>query len=147
MSYMKVNGYEQGEGCYTRNGIEVTNFLLCAKKVIFGKEGMCKYKFIVTTKDRKTFGKTVTLLQLKRHRFLQEFPLFVKEEDAFYQAIYNTVSANDFTAADSESQTERNGLQEVGGRQMYVFTNTSIAADGFHSEIYSGRYEMIRAYE
>lgn len=138
MSYMKVNNYEQGEGCYTRNGIEVTNFLLCAKKVIFGKEGMCKYKFIVTTKDRKTFGKTVTLQQLKRHLFLQEFPLFVKEEDAFYQAIYNTVSANEFTAADSESQTERNGLQEVGGRQMYVFTNTSIAADGFHSEIYSG---------
>lgn len=137
MGKIQMNGYEQREGCYVKDGIEVTNFLLSVKKIIFGQEGMCRYKFIVITKDKKTFEKTVSLQQLKRHCFLQELPLFVAE-DAFYQAIYNTVSANDFTAADTESQTGRNGLQEVEGRQMYVFTNTSIAADGFHSEIYSG---------
>lgn len=138
MGNIQMNGYEQSERCYVKDGVEVTNFLLSVKKIISGKEEMCRYKFIVTTKERKTFEKTVTVQQLKRHRYLQEFPLFVKEEDAFYQAIHNTVSAKYFTVDETEWQTERNGLQEVAGRQIYVFTDTSIAADGFHPEIYSG---------
>ena len=138
MEKIQIEGYTQDEGCYIKNGVKVTDFILGVKKIIFGKEGMCKYKFIVSAEGGRTFERTVTLQQLKRHCFLKELPLFVKEGDAFYQVIYNTVSAIYFTVYDTEYQTERNGLQEVEGRQMYVFTNTSIAADGFHPEIYSG---------
>lgn len=138
MQKMLVHGYDGSEGCYARNGIEVTNFVLSVKQIIFVTEENCKYKFKVTTKDGRTFEKTVTLQQLKRHCFLQELPLFVKNEDTFYKQVYISVIEKNFTTEETEWQTNQNGMQEVRGKRMYVFTNASIAADGFHPEIYSG---------
>lgn len=138
MKKMQVNGYAQDEGCYVIDGIQVTDFVLSVKKIIFGKEGTCKYKFFVEKKDGKTFEKTITLQQLKRRCFLQELPVFMKESNEFCKQLYLTLSETYFTQDEIECQTERNGLQEVEGRYMYVFTNTSIAPDGFHPEIYSG---------
>ena len=138
MKNIQMNGYTQGEGGYVRDGIEVTDFILGVKKIIFVKGGRCEYKFVVTQRGEKTFEKTVTLQQLKRHCFLQELSVFIKERDEFYQQLYLTVSEIKFAVDEIEYQTEKNGLQEVEGRHIYVFTNTSIAADGFHPEIYSG---------
>lgn len=138
MRNIQMNGYTQGERCYVRDGIEVTDFILGVKKIIFVKGGRCEYKFVVTQRSEKTFERTITLQQLKRHCFLQELSVFVKERDEFYKQLYLTVSEIKFAVDEIEYQTEKNGLQEVEGRHMYVFTNTSIAADGFHPEIYSG---------
>lgn len=138
MKNMQVNGYAQDEGCYVIDGIQVTDFVLSVKKIIFGKEETCKYKFFVEKKDGKTFEKTITLQQLKRHCFLQELPVFMKESNEFCRQLYLTLSETYFTQDEIECQTDRNGLQEVEGRYMYVFTNASIASDGFHPEIYSG---------
>lgn len=142
MRKMKIEGYTLGEGCYVRDDIEMTDFVLGVKKIILGTEGRCEYKFIVTTKGGEIFEKTVALQQIKRHCFLQELPLFVKAGDAFFKGICSALSEIHFTQDEIEYQTNRNGLQMVEGIQMYVFTNISIAADGFHPEIYSGVGKM-----
>ena len=138
MRNIQMNDYTQGERCYVRDGIEMTDFILRVKKIIFLKDRRCMYKFVVIKKDEKTFEKTVTLKQLKQHCFLQELSVFIKESDAFYKQLYFTVSETKFAVDEIEYQTEKNGLQEVEGRLMYVFTNGSLVADGFHPEIYSG---------
>ncbi len=142
MKNMQMEGHTQAGGCYTKDGNEVTDFILGVKKIIFQQEGVCKYKFLVKTKQGKSFEKIAPLKEVKQHCFLQELPLFMAERDEFCKQLYQTLSKKVFTEAEIEYQTGRNGLQEVEGKFMYVFTNGAIAADGFHSEIYSGVGKM-----
>lgn len=142
MKNMQLKGYTQGKECYIKDGSEVTDFTLGVKKIISLKDGLCRYKFYVNTKEGRNYTQIVSLQQLKRHCFLQELPLIMKEGDEFCKQLYLTLSGAIFTEAETEYQTDRNGLQEVEGRHMYVFTNGAIAADGFHPEIYSGIGKM-----
>lgn len=138
MSNMKLRGYTQEARSYIKDGTQVTDFVLSVKKIIVGKEGACQYKIFVEVTDGDIFERTITLQQLKRHCFLQELPLFVKEGDVFYKQVYTSVIEKNFTTEETEWQTNQNGMQEVRGKRVYVFTNASVAIDGFHPEIYSG---------
>ncbi|MBD5503560.1 MAG: hypothetical protein HDR09_07405 [Lachnospiraceae bacterium] len=135
---MQIQGYEQQEGCYIQKGDRMTNFILDVKKIIFEKEGVIKYKFTIETTSGEMYIKFVSVPQVKKQHFLQELPLFIKEEQQFYKQLCLTLSEKEFADEAIEYQTGRNGLQKIKEQNMYVFTNGSISVEGFHPEIYSG---------
>lgn len=138
MNYIKISNYEVEDGFYAKNGERMTNFLiLCVKKIIVENSNSIAFSFVVYIKGRE-YPLIIPFNKIRRTRFLQEVPVKFKDEEEFYVQFRNELLEMDFEKDDILYQTNRNGLQQINGKWVFVYTNGSIGVDGFDSKIYSG---------
>lgn len=137
MEKLEISGLEVTDTCYVQDGKEVTNFTLEVKKVTKENERTVEYAIQVNVSG-KIYHIRVSPRQLKRHRFLQDFPVFIIDEEEFYKMLREAILKRQFNDDEIEYQTGRNGLQKINEEWVFVYTNGSISKDGFHREIYSG---------
>ena len=138
MNNIKLTNYEVEDGFYAKNGERMTNFLiLCVKKIIVENSNSIAFSFVVYIKG-KEYPLIVPFNKIRRTRFLQEVPVKFKDEEEFYVQLRNELLEMDFEKDDILYQTNQNGLQQINGKWVFVYTNGSIGVDGFDSKIYSG---------
>lgn len=78
-----------------------------------------------------------TLSQIMGRRFLQEIGIYIQGEAKFYEKLRKEILQMKFSDEYISYVTDRNGLQTVNDKRIYVFGNGSISTTGFHPEITS----------
>lgn len=131
-----LGNYEIKDGCYMKDDVKMTNFTLAVKKIV-KEDGEADYEFEVDINGQKV-SRVWTSTQICRQRFLQKLSVFIEDEAEFYKLLRRAVFETAFSESDVVFQVNDNGLQQVNGKMMYVYTNGSIGKDGFHPEVYSG---------
>lgn len=134
---MQIKGYSQEKECYMKDGNLVANFVLDVVKIINVMEDKVQYQFRIYT-DGNTYRVIVSPYELNKRRFLQKLPVLIKEEEAFYKKLRDTVLGRAFGEDEILYQTGKNGLQKVNGKWLYVCSNGYIDKEGFHAGICSG---------
>lgn len=76
--------------------------------------------------------------EINRSRFLADLPLVIHAEKGFYQRLRRAIIEKNYSEKEIMYRTDCNGLQETGGDIRFVFSNGSIAAEGFYAEAFSG---------
>lgn len=136
MKKLEIQNYEEKNGCYFQNNVQMTNFVLGVKKIMKGAESV-NYQLGVNI-GNKIYTLNVTPVQIRRQKFLQELPVYIENETEFYRLLRKTIFEKEFAENEVIYQTGYNGLQKVNGRYMYVYTNGSLDKDGFRTDVYSG---------
>ncbi len=135
---IKLNGFDVEGGCYVKEGVLISNFVVCVHRILI--LDLMSPEFCLEVRGREnTFSLRLTLNEIMSKRFLRNVPVFIDNEAAFYQEFRRSLLKTDFGEEDTSYQTNNNGLQEVKGHLSYVFSNGSIVRNGFSSQIYSGR--------
>lgn len=141
MKVCKIDNLTEENGQYTLDGIPLTNFILRFVKVVISGTQMDVYRFEVI-KDKEVYRIEMPYSKLIKTKFLQNVPVFIENEQKFYDLLRRTVQRMELSENEIWHQTNCNGLQKVNDRYMFVFTNGSVGEDGFHREIYSGVGKM-----
>lgn len=136
MSNLQIKGYEIRNGCYIRDDVPATDFILRIILII-GKETN-QYKIFTVKNCGAIYETIVSSSQIRRSRFLNEVPVLIEDEKDFYTLVRRAIFGKQYSDEEILYQTDCNGLQEVNGKKMFVFTNGSISTNGFHAEVYSG---------
>jgi hypothetical protein len=81
---------------------------------------------------------TFSVPQIMKRKFLQDCGISEPIASQYYQQLRKKILQTELTDEYISYVMERNGLQMVNGRWMQVFSNGSMDADGFRSDIKSG---------
>lgn len=127
MKQLQITDYEIRNGCYVKAEQPVTNFILIVTKIVQGTK--VDFKVEVRKTDSEVYTKTISLSQLKLRYFLNDLPVYIEEEKEFYVLVRKAILQKEYTKEEIVYQTNCNGLQEVNGEKLFVFTNCSIGTD------------------
>lgn len=135
MKPLQIQSLELGERCYMKNGIRITNFILCAEQ-IKKRGGKVAYRIEIDIGD-EVFEMNILPEDLNRKRFLAGFPAYIEKEAEFYKLLRKSLFEKKFEEEEIIHHTEENGLQIVNGDYVFVFSNGSLSKNGFCKEISS----------
>lgn len=109
MANFKLPNYEETDGCYTKDRVPITNFLLEVKKIIMVDSNTILFYFEVDIGGRK-HSITVPYNKIHRTRFLQELPVIITDEEEFYRQLRNELLVRDYEEDEILFQINKNGL-------------------------------------
>lgn len=135
MKQLQISDYEIRNGCYVKVGQPVTDFTISVTKII--QEPQTNFAIQVRKTDNEVYTQTVSMSRLKMKYFLNELPVWIDKEKEFYVSLRKAILQKEYTKEEVSYHMNDNGLQEINGEKVFVFSNCGIGADGLHPEIYS----------
>lgn len=120
------------------NSIKVVDgIFLSINKIVLVNKHSVAYGISVQAPG-ECFSFQVSENNIRRTRFLRNIALGDIDEDELYTQLREKILRKQFDEKDIRYQTDRNGLQQVNNKWVFVFSNGSICKKGFDPQIYSG---------
>lgn len=132
MENIKHEKREKESGLCERNGVSMT-----LKKVVRVENHSTEFHIILQIKG-ESYKLLIAETELYRTKFLRHIPLGDIDESEFYKKIRQEITNKQFDENNIWYRTERNGMQRINERWMFVFSNGAISDTGFTEKIYSG---------